>query len=86
MAEELAKNNAGKRTVGSSSRLMKPLSICLPGVRNFGRADYVSTIRAFFLVSGVVMIANVLMLVLCYFLLVVPILWCLRPAKLVTPF
>jgi hypothetical protein len=29
----------------------------------------------------VVMIANVLMLVMFYFLLVVPILWCLRPAK-----
>jgi hypothetical protein len=29
------------------------------------------------------MIANVLMLVMFYFLLVVPILWCMRPAKVV---
>jgi hypothetical protein len=32
------------------------------------------------------MFANVLMLVLFYAVLVVPVLWALRPARMVTPF
>jgi hypothetical protein len=36
--------------------------------------------------AGVVMLANWLMLVLFYLVLVVPVLWRLQPPKLVTPF
>jgi len=38
------------------------------------------------LFPGLVMVANIFMLVLFYLVLVVPILWCLQPSKPVTPF
>ena len=61
-----------------------PFSMSL--VRNWVQLMGVLVICALFGFQREVMIANVLMLVMFYFLLVVPILWCLRPAKLVKRF